>query len=92
MAIDFEAIFGVEEYDPCEALKALRPAYMRLSSGGNLARVSFRDRTTEWHRADLAAFGTLITQLENECAAKRGRKPRRKAITAGTRVPPRGDF
>jgi hypothetical protein len=85
MAIDYNAIFGVEEYDPCAALIALRPAYMKLRSGQQLARVSFRDRATEWHRSDLEDFGSLITQLESECAAKRGRRTSRKAITAGTR-------
>jgi hypothetical protein len=80
MAIDYEAIFGVEEYDPCAALIALRPAYMKLSVGGSLARVSFRDRVTEWHRADFKALGQLITQLESECAAKRGRAAQRSRI------------
>lgn len=85
MAIDFEAIFGVEEYDPCTALAALRPAYMKLSVGGSLAEVSFRDRTVKYHRSDFTALGSLIAQLESECAAKRGRAPRRSAITAGYR-------
>ena len=86
MAINFDAIFGVEDYDPCAALVALRPAYMKLSVGGSLARVSFRDRVTEWHRADLTALGQIIQQLESECAAKKGRPRKRFAITAGART------
>jgi hypothetical protein len=86
MAIDYDALFGAEEYDPCAALVALRPAYMKLISGGTLARVTFRDRTTEWHKTDLNEFAALIRQLESECAAKRGRTSSRKAITAGTRT------
>lgn len=84
MSINYEAIFGVEEYDPCAALVALRPAYMKLLAGGTVARISFRDRTTEWHRTDLTAFTALITQLEADCAAKRGRR-NRMAISAGYR-------
>ncbi|WP_378952091.1 hypothetical protein [Mesorhizobium sp. ANAO-SY3R2] len=85
MAINFDAIFGVEEYDPCVALRALRPAYMKLSVGQGVANVTFRDRKVEFHRADFGAFGALIAQLESECATKQGRGARRFAITAGYR-------
>jgi len=85
MGIDFETLFGTEEYDPCAALKALRPAYMKLLVGGQTARVSFRDRTVEYHRSDLTEFGALIKQLESDCAAAQGRPARRRAITAGSR-------
>lgn len=88
MAIDYDAIFGEETYDPCAALVVLRPAYMKLLTGGTIATIKFRDRTTEWHRSDLTAFGALIAQLESECAAKRGRAPSRFAITAGGRRQP----
>lgn len=84
MAIAYDAIFGGDDYDPCEALRALRPAYMKLMSNGAVARVTFRDRTTEWHRADLKEFGALIQQLESECAVKSGVR-KRFAITAGGR-------
>lgn len=85
MAIDYEAIFGGETYDPCAALAALRPAYMRLRAEKSVARVTFRDRTVEYHREDIAELGTLIAQLESECAAKQGRSKPRAAITAGYR-------
>lgn len=85
MAIDYQALFGVEEYDPCAALVALRPAYMQLMAGGRVEKVSFRDRETWFQRADLEEFGRLITRLESECAAKRGRPQGREAIRVGAR-------
>jgi hypothetical protein len=84
MAIDYDAIFGVEDYDPCAALLVLRPAYMKLVTGGSIERVTFRDRTTTWHASDLKAFGAVIAQLESECAAKSGTR-KRFAIQAGWR-------
>lgn len=90
-AIDFDAIFGVEEYDPCAALVKLRPAYMKLSMGGALAEVTFRDRTVKYHKSDFAQLGALVAQLESECALKRGRMPRRGAITAGYRSDIKGE-
>lgn len=85
MAIDFEAIFGGEEYDPCAALALLRPAYMRLRVEKSVQRVTFRDRTVEYHASKLEELGALVAQLESECAAKRGRARPRFAITAGAR-------
>jgi len=86
MAIDYEALFGGETYDPCAALQVLRPAYMKLRLEGGVLRVTFRDRTVEMSRPDITALSSLVTQLESECAAKRGRGPSRFAITAGGRV------
>jgi len=85
VAIDYDVIFGVEEFDPCAALVALRPAYMKLSVGGSVAEVNFRDRSVKYHRSDFTEFGALIARLESECAAKRGRAAPRMAITAGYR-------
>ncbi|ESW92925.1 gpW family protein [Mesorhizobium sp. C280B] len=85
MAIDFDLIFGVEEYDPCIALVALRPAYMKASVGGQVTEITFRDRTVKYSAGDFAMFGALIARLESECAAKRGRGPTRFAITGGYR-------
>ena len=85
MAIDFEAIFGVEEYDPCEALRALRPVYMKLSVGGQVTEITFRDRTTKYSAGDYRMLEAIIAQLESECAEKQGRPTRRAAITAGYR-------
>ena len=58
MAVDYEAIFGGETYDPCAALAALRPAYMRLRAEKSVARVTFRERTVEYHRADTGDSST----------------------------------
>lgn len=80
MAIDYEALFGGENYDPCAALKALRPVYMQLRAEGGVRRVKFRDRDTEFTTADVAGLGTLIAQLEGECAAKTGRRSRRALV------------
>ncbi|TIR24021.1 MAG: hypothetical protein E5X34_13275 [Mesorhizobium sp.] len=85
MAIDFDAIFGVDEYDPCEALRALRPAYMKLSVGGQVTEITFRDRTTKYSAGDFRKLEAIIAQLESECAKKQGRPSKRSAITAGYR-------
>ncbi len=86
MAIDYEALFGVAEYDPCAALQALRPAYMRMVAGETMQKVTFRDRDAWFHKADIGAFRALVEQLENECAIKNGVTIRRRmAITGGFR-------
>jgi len=85
MAVDYEALFGAVEYDPCAALIAIRPAYMRLRVEKSVQRVTFRDRTVEYHAGDLEQLGVLVAQLESECAAKQGRARPRFAITAGAR-------
>jgi hypothetical protein len=85
VAIDYDTLFGGQDYDPCAALAALRPAYMRLSVGGQVTEITFRDRTTKFSAGDFSALGAIIAQLESECAAKQGRRPRRFAITAGYR-------
>ena len=85
MAIDYDALFGAPNYNPCDALVALRPAYMKLVAGGAVERVSFRDRTTTWRAADLKEFKALIAQLEADCAAASGGPRKRMAITAGGR-------
>jgi hypothetical protein len=93
MPIDFEALFGGDTYDPCAALRALRPAYMALLTGGVEQTVKFRDRETTWSKTDLTAFGALIKQLEADCpAANPSGTPRRFAITAGTRRDRGGPF
>ena len=84
MAIDYDAIFGGDAYDPCEALKALRPAYFKLVAEGGVQRVTFRDRTVEMRGGDATAMAAIITKLEGECAAKSGQRAR-FAITAGAR-------
>lgn len=85
MAIDYDALFGGAEYDPCAALSALRPAYMKLLTQGVAQRITFRDRTVELSKVDLAQLKSLISQLESECATASGRTPNRMAITAGGR-------
>lgn len=85
MAIDFEAIFGVADYDPCAAAAALRPAYMRLISGASEQKITFRDRDVWFHKGDIPSMRSMLAQLESECAAKNGQPGRRFAITAGTR-------
>lgn len=85
MAIDYDALFGGETYDPCAALKVLRPALIKLKVEGQTTRVSFRDRTVEMKAADLSSLESLVNQLESECAAANGRLGPRRAITAGAR-------
>lgn len=85
MAIDYDALFGGLDYDPCAALAAIRPAYIRMRVERSVQRVTFRDRTVEYHANQLQELGELIAQLESECAAKQGRARIRFAITAGAR-------
>lgn len=85
MAIDYEAIFGVDNYDPCAALRAMRPAYMRLLAGESEQKITFRDRDLWLYRGDVTQLKALISQLESECAAKSGLPGKRFAITAGSR-------
>ena len=82
MAIDYDAIFGVDDYDPCAALRAMRPAYMRLLAGGAPEKIEFRDRATWFSRSDAKEMGALISRLETECAASKGRV-KHFAITGG---------
>lgn len=85
MAIDYDALFGGETYDPCAIVRALRPAYMKLLAEGSIQRVTFRDRTVEFKAADREGMLAIIRQMESECAAKTGDRTR-FAITAGGRV------
>ena len=85
MAIDYQALFGGETYDPCAALQALRPAYMKMRVEGGVQSVSFRDRKVEMGKGDLESFGALIAELEAQCAERTGGPRRRFAITAGAR-------
>jgi hypothetical protein len=80
--IDFEAIFGVDDYDPCAALRAMRPAYMALLAGGGEQEIRYRDRATKFAPPDIKAIGDLIRTLEADCAAKNGGPRRRRAVTA----------
>ena len=73
MPIDYDALFGGEDYDPCAALRALRPAYMKLISTRSVQKIEFRDRSTWFQPGDAKEFGALITRLEAECAVKSGR-------------------
>lgn len=84
MAIDYVALFGGDTYDPCLAVKTLRPVYIKLMAEGGIQRVTFRDRTVEFSKTDGAGLQALLRQMESECAAKSGRRTR-FAITAGTR-------
>jgi gpW len=84
MAIDYEALFGGETYDPCAALQALRPAYMQARVEGMPSRVRFRDRDVEFKGTSVEEFASLIRELERQCAEKNGRSTGR-AIQAGFR-------
>lgn len=88
MAIDYTALFGVDEYDPCLIVRTLRPVYMKLLAEPGVQRVTFRDRTVEYQKTDLSGLATLLRQMVSECEAKTGRRSN-FAITAGARLPPR---
>lgn len=81
--IDYDLLFGGEEYDPCAAVRALRPALMKLRAQGQVQEVKFRDRDLKFGRADADDLQALVSQLESECAAKTGKRSPRRAIRAG---------
>ena len=83
-AIDYGALFGSADYDPCVALNALRPAYMQAVVEGTVRETKFRDRTVVYGGTTVGDFAALIRQLEVDCAAKSG-KSTRTAIQAGFR-------
>lgn len=83
--IDFDALFGGEEFDPCAALQALRPAYFKAQTIKEPQKVEFRERSVWFYPADFKAWGNVMRQLESECAAKRGQAAPRGAIVAGYR-------
>ena len=87
MAIDFDTLFGGDDYDPCEALKAIRPALMKQTVNGSVQEIKYRDRTVRFHPTDLQDLRALVSQLEEECRLKSGdtSERRRRAISAGTR-------
>jgi hypothetical protein len=84
LAIDW-TIFAAEPYDPCAALAQLRPLYFQLLAEGGVKRITFRDRTTEFQRADTDGLLAAIRQLESDCAAQNGLPGRRFAATAAPR-------
>ena len=87
MAIDYDTLFGGDNYDPCEALKAIRPAYMRLIAGDAAQKIVFRERDLWLYKGDADALKAMLAQLESECAAKNGVTIRRRmAITGGFRT------
>lgn len=83
--IDFDALFGSEDYDPCAALAALRPAYMKARVRGIVKEVKFRDRAVVFDETSLTEFKSLISELETECAIKNGGPRKRRAIKGGFR-------
>lgn len=82
--IDYDAIFGTDDYDPCAALTALRPEFMRARVEGSVRTARFRDRLVEFNPNNIANFEALMRELERDCAAKNGRSTGR-AIQAGFR-------
>lgn len=80
--IDYDALFGGAEYDPCAALQALRPALMKLRVQGQVQEVKFRDRDLKFGRNDVNDLQALVAQLESECAAKNGLRGPRRGIRA----------
>jgi hypothetical protein len=82
--IDYVALFGGDDYDPCAALRALRPAYMEAVASGSVRRARFRDRDVEFNSNNHDELGRLMRQLETECAQNSGRNTAR-AISAGYR-------
>lgn len=82
--IDYDALFG-ENYNPCEALDALRPAFMKARVSGIVKEVKFRDRSVVFGETSLTEFKSLISELESECAARNGTPRRKSAIKGGFR-------
>jgi hypothetical protein len=88
----FDTIFGQGlQYDPCEALKLLRPALMRMVAGQGEQKINFRDRDLWLHPGSISELKALVGQLEKECAQAQGvtLKPKRFAAVAG-HIPRKG--
>ena len=75
---------GVDFDDPCAVLKVLRPAYYRLVGSGQAAEVQFAERRVRFTKQELSEIRAVISELEDQCAAKTGKR-KRSAIHAGTR-------
>lgn len=82
--IDYELLFGGDDYDPCLIWKTFRPVYMKLLLEPGVQRVTFRDRTVEYQKTDAKGLEAMLRQMASECAAKTGNRSR-FAITAGAR-------
>lgn len=82
MAIDYD-LLSAEPYDPCLLLRTFRPIYLKMLAEPGVQRVTFRDRTTEFQKADSTALANLMRQWSSDCAAKTGGPRTNFAITAG---------
>lgn len=83
----YDLIFGVDNYDPCEAVKVIRAAYYRIIAGESVQKIEFRDRTLWNFQGNSASLLPIMRQLEAECAEQQGKtpKPRRFALVGGYR-------
>jgi hypothetical protein len=84
MAIDYETLFGGDDYDPCLIARTLRPTLMQLIVEGQVQTVKFRDREVRYGVREIDELRGLVEQMESECRIKNGDTSGiRKAITAG---------
>jgi hypothetical protein len=70
--------------NPCAVLEWLRPQYYKVMAG--LAEVTTQDGDTSvtYTQANKAELGSLMRQLESECAKRNGTSTgRRRAFVAG---------
>lgn len=87
MAVDFDSL---DYSDPCAVLTAIRPAYYQLVAGQAAQSVTFTagngtQKMVTFHRADLSRLSSLISTLEQQCAAASGRR-RRFAVRTGGHI------
>lgn len=73
--------------DPCSVLPVLHAAYLELQMGARRAKVSFKDRSTEYHKADAPALWKYITWLSAQCPSAGNPTPHARAMQATGRFP-----
>lgn len=79
----------INEQDPCAAAATLRTVYYNLIAGQGSMIVTFRagasgvERSVTFHKAHPDRLLTVIREFEEKCAKAEGRRPRRRAVSAG---------
>lgn len=81
----------IDEDDPCEAARQLRQVHLQMVAGQTAAEIRFRagpngvERMVSFSKGDPDKLLKLIRGFEAQCAATKGRRPRRYALSSGGR-------
>jgi hypothetical protein len=72
--------------DPCVTANWLRSIYYARIAGEAVSELRFGERSIKYATMDEAKMRAAIQQLDEECAIKTGKPPRRHAIRLGART------